>query len=252
MSPVTLPQPPTPVRPHRWRLIPIALAAGLLLSLLWGSQFAWPLDCAPVSGTDGEQLVLYGRLRTGWGCHLVRRKGGGTPRPLVSGKRMFQVEVADVDGDGGPELLLGLFATTRYEPRPARRLHIYRLEPDGIWPKWLGSRLAHPFVDFLAVDLDGDGACEVVALEYVRPDRLGLAVYRWQGFGLGFLSRTGPLLPGSAAGPPGTAHPPILLEVVPEGSPEPRIAVRWHRQRIVCRWRDGVLEPVPSHLGVQE
>ncbi len=66
---------------------------------------------------------------------------------------------------------------------------------DGQWREvWAGSALADPLIQIGAVDLDGDGREELLALEgrYAgqRSDSRGsIAVWRWNGFGFALVTR---------------------------------------------------------------
>lgn len=93
----------------------------------------------------------------------------------------WKVRLADVDGDGRPELALGVHKLARFDPVMRNRLFIY--DWPGLAPRWLGSRLSLPFVDFAFADCDGDGKDELFALEEARDGRRRLMHYTWNGFG---------------------------------------------------------------------
>lgn len=97
--------------------------------------------------------------------------------------KAWKLAVADVDGDGQREIIVGVYKATRYFPKPHNCLFIYGWDGQGARPKWLGSSLSRPFVDFAFVDTDRDGQQELAAIERKRDGRYCLAVYSWNGFG---------------------------------------------------------------------
>jgi hypothetical protein len=99
----------------------------------------------------------------------------------LGGLRPWKVRLADVDGDGAKELVLGVSKAARFDPVVRNRLFVYAW-PD-LAPRWLGSRLSLPFEDFAFVDCDGDGKDDLVALELAPNGRRRLMRYQWNGFG---------------------------------------------------------------------
>lgn len=48
-----------------------------------------------------------------------------------------------------PEIIVGVIKPTRFDPKPDKRLFIYRIADEAyIRPLWLGSRVAQPLEDF--------------------------------------------------------------------------------------------------------
>lgn len=95
----------------------------------------------------------------------------------------WKVMIADVDGDGRSEILVGVYKSTRFFPKPHNCLFIYSWDGERAAPKWLGSTLSKPFTDFAFIKGEGAGAGSLVALETRRDGRLCVAVYSWNGFG---------------------------------------------------------------------
>ena len=51
-----------------------------------------------------------------------------------------------------PEIIVGVIKPTRFDPKPDKRLFIYRIADEAyIRPLWLGSRVAQPLEDFRVI-----------------------------------------------------------------------------------------------------
>lgn len=95
----------------------------------------------------------------------------------------WKLEIADVDGDGRREIVVGVFKATKFFPKPHNCLFVYGFSGEKASPKWLGSTLSRPFTDFMFADLDGVGGEELIALETTLEGKKSLALYRWNSFG---------------------------------------------------------------------
>lgn len=121
---------------------------------------------------------------------------------------MWKHIVADLDGDGSDELLLGIWShkVRHDEPQPHKTIWVLSWEQRWV-ETWRGSALARPLSDFVTGDLDGDEKEELVSLE--RADgRWVLAVYRWNGFGFRGVKKR--LLDETLRDPHLSAAPPTL------------------------------------------
>lgn len=98
----------------------------------------------------------------------------------------WKVRVADLDGDGRDEVVLGTWSTAERhdEPRPHRAVWVLGWRGDRLEELWRGSALARPMRDFSVADLDDDGHDELLSLERVDKTCM-LSAYRWSGFGFG-------------------------------------------------------------------
>ena len=110
------------------------------------------------------------------GDHVLWR---GIPKEL----RPWKLAVADMEGDGRPEIVLGLRKGTPYRPFLHNCLFVYGWDREGMFPKWLGSALSHPFTDFAFADLDGEPGDELVAVETDLDGSQCVVIYSWTGFG---------------------------------------------------------------------
>lgn len=98
---------------------------------------------------------------------------------------VYQFDYGDVTGDGIPEIAVGVIKPTRFDPKPEKRLFLYRIA-DGAYirPLWLGSRVAQPLEDFRIIR-DSIPA-KIRTMERERSGHFLVAEYRWRGFGLDF------------------------------------------------------------------
>lgn len=96
---------------------------------------------------------------------------------------IYKFDHGDVNGDGIPEIAIGLIKTTRFDPKPDKRLFLFRITDDYyIRPLWLGSRVSQPLEDFR---LTGDS----VMIRTIEKEQNGtylVAEYKYKGFGLEF------------------------------------------------------------------
>lgn len=97
----------------------------------------------------------------------------------------------DVDGDSRPELCVGTWKTTRYDPVYDNRLFVYERRGNSLYPKWLGSKLMHSFIDFSFKDIDGDGVEELITQERMDDGTIREMAYTWRMFGFSAYKDTG-------------------------------------------------------------
>jgi hypothetical protein len=122
----------------------------------------------------GERLAVFscaaGRIRQIW----IDKDRGQNP---------WKIRVKDIDGDSKLDICVGVWKKSRFHPVMENRLYVYGWNGERIFPKWLGSRLSSPFVDFDFYDIDGDGFDELVSLEIQRNGLKRVMCYEWNGFG---------------------------------------------------------------------
>lgn len=98
---------------------------------------------------------------------------------------VYRFDYGDVTGDGNPEIAVGVIKPTRFDPKPSKRLFLYRVA-NGIYirPLWLGSRVAQPLEDFRIIRSQTPAL--IRTMERERSGCFLVAEYRWRGFGLEF------------------------------------------------------------------
>ena len=98
---------------------------------------------------------------------------------------VYQFDYGDITGNGVPEIIVGVIKPTRFDPKPDKRLFIYRIADEAyIRPLWLGSRVAQPFEDFRIIR--EETPTRIRTLERERSGNFLVAEYIWRGFGLDF------------------------------------------------------------------
>ena len=97
---------------------------------------------------------------------------------------VYHYDYGDVNGDGLPEIVVGVIKKTRYWRDEDKRLFIFKLY-DGqlIRPLWLGSRLGCPIVTF-RIERDSMPA-RIISTEQCG-DSIKKVMYRIKGFGVKF------------------------------------------------------------------
>ncbi len=95
----------------------------------------------------------------------------------------WKLETADVDGDGILDIILGVYKKTRFFSYPHNCLFVFGWNQKDVFPKWLGSRLSKPFVDFTFAEVDGKNGAELISIEKTSYKKYCIVVYRWCGFG---------------------------------------------------------------------
>lgn len=143
-------------------------------------------DCAvliePVKGlTDSNYIALF--------------RQQGTHRTLLwksPPAPVWDIFLADIDGDGYDELAVCFFKSEPHDPKKDNRLQIFSWKNDAIHARWRGTFLSKPFERIAFGDVTGDGAEELISIERGRrnPGRVFLCVYCWNGFGFDLLTET--------------------------------------------------------------
>ena len=119
-------------------------------------------------------------------------------------RRVFRLDLADLDGDGEEEILAGVDRRMasfgrlpaesprgRVESRVWRRIYVYSAEASHLAPRWLGSRFAHRLLDF-SVEPALPGAPKraprILRTRETAGGRTLIGRYRWDQFGFRTIS----------------------------------------------------------------
>lgn len=165
----------------------LAFIIGVVLLSTYASSVAvFARGQVPVNDADldGDGIAERVELDKSRDPALTIRKGGRLLWQGVHGRwKPWKLAIADVDGDGKREIIVGVYKATKYFPKPHNCLFVYGWNGSRAFPKWLGSTLSKPFTDFAFSDLDKDGEDELIAIETLRDGKRCLSVYSWSGFG---------------------------------------------------------------------
>jgi len=119
--------------------------------------------------TFALNLTIAGSLKSSWAINYP----------------VYRFDFGDITGDGIPEIAVGVIKPTRFDPKLAKRLFLFRITEDFyIRPLWLGSRVGQPLVDFKIVGSEEGNRIRTIERE--QSGKYLLAEYRWRGFGLEF------------------------------------------------------------------
>lgn len=121
----------------------------------------------------GRTVGVYEACPEGWRELFLDSDRGFAP---------WCLQLAELDGDELPEVAVGTFKTTRFDPVPRRRVFVYDWTGEALFAKWLGSRLGLELEEF-AFAPGGDGTSRLLSVESAGRDGLVLRQYRWAGFG---------------------------------------------------------------------
>ena len=149
-----------------------AMHGRLLAACENGDSLRVMLEPARTRGT-----IVLARLETPHGIFTVRKH---IPFPL------YRAVLADLDGDGIPELLLGVVKATRFDRHVRRRLFVYAIRNGALRSVWLGSRVAMPLRDFAV--LRRNGSPMLATLERERNGRSAIGMWTWTSFGPRFVT----------------------------------------------------------------
>lgn len=93
----------------------------------------------------------------------------------------WKLASGDIDGNGEPDFAIGIVKQTHVYPRPHKTVFFYELRSGKVVPKWKGSSLGRPLVDFQYAHTPRGP--RLVALQTLLDGQLSLFIWKWNRFG---------------------------------------------------------------------
>jgi hypothetical protein len=159
-------------------------------TILWLAATSSAVPSIVVSDIDSdgrtERVVLDPR-----NSHAlsVSRNGKKLWEGVPAKWKPFKLRVANLDGLRVKSIVLGVFKSTRFFPKPHNCLFVYGWDEkrDEAFERWLGSSLSKPYLDFEFVRFEQDKYETLIAIERLKKNQVCLMAYRWNGFGFDVL-----------------------------------------------------------------
>ncbi len=130
-------------------------------------------------GSDyGEELVIYG-VEINSNKLLIKQQY----RNHIQAINPWKIEICEIDGDGEPEIFIGVNKATRYYTEIENRPFFFNYRDNRLVKKWTGSKLRASFSQVYFADLSGNGRDEFIVIEEGKEGGSTVTVYYWFGFG---------------------------------------------------------------------
>lgn len=95
----------------------------------------------------------------------------------------WKIASGDVDSDGNPDLLIGVYKKSAKKPFPHHSIFVYNLFKKTVTKKWLGSSLGLEFDDFIISEPVGSQLPKLILNEIQLDGKRSVGKYEWMGFG---------------------------------------------------------------------
>lgn len=180
------------------RAMPFVLSAMFILIIFIFSILVVDTAVGDLNCDNTDELILITRKPfQKYGSKLIILFMRGSNNKKVHVYHMdklnpLKVQVADVDGDKISELSLSVYKETRLDPNMAERPFLYNWNESGLSPKWLGSRLARPFDNYIFCNMDNSNSEELISIEHCKEGKKIINIYVWKGFGFEGLAESPP------------------------------------------------------------
>ena len=173
--------------------------AQILLPILSDKQVIdFAIQDVDDDGND-EILTLIGKQNSIYGDDLVIYSLGITTNGLLLEEiyrntieviKPWKITTCEIDGDGQPDIFIGVRKSTEYYPEIANRPFFFTFEDGILVKKWTGSKVRHPFTDVYFADLNQDGRDYMIVIEQRNQQEQVIALYHWFGFGFALLAES--------------------------------------------------------------
>ena len=95
----------------------------------------------------------------------------------------WKLEVADIDHDDYPEIMIAVKKATPYDKEIKNRMFIFNYLDNILSRKWTGSQIAGIWRDYYTMDLLSSPGHELIFIEQTEEDMEKISVYSWFDFG---------------------------------------------------------------------
>ncbi len=92
----------------------------------------------------------------------------------------WKIRILDVDNDSLPELIVGVNKSTKYFKKKENRIFVFNINGAYIYPKWLGSKIGNPVIDF---KIDKINNKLILLQKFDNKKTHKVFSFKWNGFG---------------------------------------------------------------------
>lgn len=139
--------------------------------------------------TPVKASAIYRRDRKEYTIKLV--PGKARPLEVWEGKKLiteglrqeyrpWKLVIADVDGDGIPEILIGVYRKSPYTPAWAQSIFVMTFDGKELIRKWMGSSMGRPLFDFTVAP---EKTQRLLTVQLREDGKQALSSWDWSGFG---------------------------------------------------------------------